>query len=114
MINELNGRLAYVVGDSYSELSRLPGVLTASQFFKEVLEGTLPLNFTWKIGQGLNSVEENLLKLCKAYRSEICFYGENEMEVTAHEFSRVESAKSIFSRFSHYMASLVNRFGFCR
>ncbi len=77
-MNELNGKLAYVVGDSYSGLSQLSGVLTATQFFKGVLEGSLPLNLTWMLGQGLNAVERNLLQLCKTYRSEICFYNSSD------------------------------------
>ncbi len=69
-----NINIAYVVGDEYSTLAQLPSVLTATQFFTGVLDGSLPLNLVWLAGQGLNSVEQNLLQLCKAYRPEICFH----------------------------------------
>lgn len=110
MINEINGRLAYVVGDSYSELSRLPGVLTVSQFFKGVLEGNLPLNLTWMIGQGMNSIEHNLLQLCKTYRSEIRFYGDKEIQTVKNVQENV--SKNLFSKLSRMIAAITHRLRF--
>ena len=112
MMNEMNGRLAYVVGDSYSELSRLPGVLTATQFFKGVLEGSLPLNLTWMIGQGITSVEQNLLQLCKTYRSEIRFYGDEEIQMVKKVQEVV--SKSLFSKFSQIISAITHRLGLSR
>lgn len=111
-MNEMNGRLAYVVGDSCSELSRLPGVLTATQFFKGVLEGSLPLNLTWMIGQGMNSVEQNLLQLCKTYRSEIRFYGDEAIQVV--KTPEVYAPKNFFSKFSQMILAITYRLGLCR
>lgn len=108
MTNKMNGQLAYVVGERYSNLAQLPGVMTASQFFKEVLEGTLPLNLTWMMGQGLNSVEENLLRLCKTYRPEIYFYGDEKIK-TVEEFQN-----TLFSKLSQLMKMMVSRLGFSR
>lgn len=111
-MNEMTGRLAYVVGDSYSELSHLPGVLTATQFFKAVLDDSLPLNLTWMIGQGLNGVEQNLLQLCKAYRSEIRFYGDEEIQVVKKVQEDV--SKSFFSKLSKMIIAATHRLGLFR
>ena len=117
-MNELNGKLAYVVGDSYSGLSQLSGVLTATQFFKGVLDDSLPLNLTWMLGQGLNSVEQNLLQLCKTYRSEIRFYGAEEPKVVesiqAIELLSADGGKNIFSKLSHIMMAMAHRLGIFR
>lgn len=97
MMHELNGRLAYVVGDSYSNLAQLPGVMTVTQFSQRVLDGSLPLNFTWMMGQGLNAVERNLLQLCKTYRSDICFYTND----------KAVSSTTILSKWSRFMMSIM-------
>ena len=107
-MNEMRGRLAYVVGENYSELSRLPDVLTATQFFKSVFDGNLPLNLTWMMGQGLNSVEEYLLRLCKTYEPEICFYGDETINAAEN------TQRSLFSKLSQLMKAMVYRLGFCR
>lgn len=107
-MNEIKGRLAYIVGDRYSNLTQLPGVITVSQFFKEVLEGTLPLNLTWMMGQGLNRIEENLLRLCKTYRPEICFYSDEKPEAPKNV------QHSLFSKLSQLMRIMAGRFGFSR
>lgn len=106
-MNEANGRLAYIVGDCYSELSRLPGVLTATQFFKSVFEGSLPLHLTWMMGQGLNSVEENLLRLCKTHQPNIRFYGDKTMHTP-------EDSSSIFFKLSQIVKAIGYRLGFSR
>lgn len=112
MMNELNGRLAYIVGDSYSSMAQLSGVMTASQFFKGVLDGSLPMNFTWMIGQGINSVEQNLLQLCKTYRSEIHFYGDEEIQVA--KTLEVNVPKNFFSKFSQVIFAITHRLGLSR
>lgn len=105
-MSEMNGRLAYVVGERYSNLAQLPGVITASQFFKEMLAGTLPMNLTWMMGQGLNSMEDNLLRLCKTYRPEICFYGDEKIKA-AQDFQQ-----TFFSKLSQFMKNMAHRLGF--
>jgi len=111
-MNEVNGRLAYVVGDSYASVAQLSGVMTASQFFKGVLDGSLPMNLTWMIGQGINSVEQNLLQLCKTYRSEIRFYGDEEIQVVKK--SEANAPKNFFSKFSQMISALTHRLGLSR
>lgn len=106
------GRLVYIVGDSYSELSELLGVITVTQFFKAVFDGSLPINFTWMLGKGITCAEKNLLKLCEARHSEIRFYGVEEIKSTC--LSPVDIRKSIFSKLSQLMANLARCLGFSR
>ena len=104
--------LAYVVGENYSELARLPGVLTSAQFFKAVLNDSLPLNMTWKLGQGLNSVEKSLLKLCQSYRSEIQFHGFEEETVSENNQNKIlpkhDCPKSILAKVRQLVMILMN------
>ena len=111
-MNKLNGRLGYVVGDNYSNIAQLSGVMTASQFFKGVLDGSLPMHFTWMLGQGINSVEQNLLKLCKMYRSEIRFYGDEEIQVV--KAIEENTPKNFFSKFSKMISEITHRLGLSR
>ncbi len=111
-MNELNARLAYVVGDRYASMAQLSNVMTASQFFKSVLDGNLPMNFTWMVGQGLNAVEENLLQLCKAYRSEIRFYGDEEMQMI--KTSEAPLSKNFCAKFSQILSAITHRLGLSR
>lgn len=110
-MSELNSKLAYVVGDAYYELSRLPGVLTATQFFKSVIDGSLPLDRTWMTGQGLSSVEESLLRLCKNYRSEIRFYSSDLFESNDDTQSDISTEQphslTVFSKLSRMMTTIL-------
>lgn len=106
-MNKVNKQLAYVVGDCYSELTRLPGIFTATQFFTSIFDGSLPKNLTWIMGQGLNNTEENLLRLCQNYQSEIKFY---------NHVSYVEENNhySILLKLSQIMKVIGQRLGFYR
>jgi hypothetical protein len=111
-MQEIKAQLAYVVGDSYAEISKLPGVITATQFIARVLEGTLPLNLIWMAGQGLNSVEQNLLRFCQSYCPEVRFYDLEEHAISektqAVVLSEYSTAQNVFSKVSRMIAIILH------
>ena len=98
-------KLAYVVGENYKGLSRLPGIVTAAQFLQQVLDGSLPSQVTWMMGQGLSNAEKSLLQLCQAQCREICFYNakENHLALSLQK----HSPRKVFVTISRWLSSFL-------
>lgn len=65
------GNIAYIIGDSFAELSQLPGVLTVTQFFKALFGEELPHYRFWMVGQGVDGWVRYILQLCAEHSRKI-------------------------------------------
>ena len=74
-------KVAYIIGNAYGATTQLSGVYTVNQFFSAMFEKNLPNHRLWIVGQGIHESVHEILNVCKKFRSDIYFHGDEETRI---------------------------------